>query len=657
MPSRKGKPNLTPKDKAKIRRDKADGYTNREIAARNNVSDSTVENVLYGRDARPANGQEWAKAKAEEKIPEPLEHRELSPEAARALAPFGWEEWTDEVHEELTQAFLYWRVRYTGHVSMPWQVEASRTLIRWWFSPDRAWGVFNCAPGSGKTTLATDLAIWLICRDRRIRVLFGARSSSLASKNSNRARRLLERTTPVRAKPEDVARGMAVDAVACLPLDYGRFKPEGYADTWRKDEFVVVQADSTPIDEKEPTGSSFGFEQEYLGHRFDLAIWDDVDNTQTLRSLEIVENNRRIFDDEIESRMDDGGLLVVCQQRLARHDISGHCLAKTLIPDDEDDEGEGPPKYERIVFRAHDEDACTEQHGRNAPPQGKGGCLLDPQRLSWKDLRAVMRDRRKYSIVYQQDEADPEGVLVNPLWITGGSGEHGELHPGCWDHDRAAWTRPQTDQDLLSVISLDPSSGAGQWGLTWWAVDREHGFRYLIGLKKHKLQASDILDFNPQSREYTGLLVDWMEVGKRIGLPFTNWVVEKNASNRWIYKYRFYELWCQINGVEIIEHNSDRNTADPERGIEATLPAVYRAGLVRLPGLGSSRGLSMRLVDEVTHYVPGEGRKRYQTDLTMSQWFVEYKLPDLIGPKHLDIRLDVPSWLSSTSAFSLQGAA
>ena len=71
--------------------------------------------------------------------------------------------------------FAYFRFRYFGRRSTPWQERAAYELLRIFEdgTQDRKYVVMNEPPGSGKSTLFThDIPAWLIVRDRTIRIQY-----------------------------------------------------------------------------------------------------------------------------------------------------------------------------------------------------------------------------------------------------------------------------------------------------------------------------------------------------------------------------------------------------------------------------------------------------------------------------------------------------
>ena len=76
----------------------------------------------------------------------------LSPEAKRAL-----------------ENFAYFRLRYFGRKSTPWQERAAYDIMRLVGSEDRDYVVMNEPPGSGKSTLFShDIPCWIIAQNRSI---------------------------------------------------------------------------------------------------------------------------------------------------------------------------------------------------------------------------------------------------------------------------------------------------------------------------------------------------------------------------------------------------------------------------------------------------------------------------------------------------------
>lgn len=564
----------------------------------------------------------------EQTAPEPLEFRDLCPEAARAL-----------------EDFSYFQQRYFGRIATPWQAEAAQRVIQFLDSPVQEYVVVNCPPGSGKTTLFThDIPAWLTCRNRSIRGLCGSATGRLAMNSLLRLRRTFERTVVEKADPVDVERGLAMDQESTLAVDYGRFKPLGQ-EIWARDGFFVEQMPSRgSTTEKEPTWSSYGIDSGFLGGRFDFVIWDDLVDPRKFASLEAKEKLQDDYQDLCETRLEPGGLLVLQGQRLASDDLYRFSLDMTRPLDDEDEMLEkmseeeviakrSDKKYHHIVFKAHYEEKCTEQHKRISPAY-PDGCLLDPRRLSWRTLSTLMENRGdRFEVVYQQKDVDASEILVQPAWIYG----H-ENNVGCIDHDRDILEIPRDISDrsqLQSIATADPSP-TNFWSVQWWLYDPTTEKRYLMNLLRTKMDAPDFLD--RVGNAYVGVMNDWQQASMTLGVPITTWIVEQNAAQRFLLQYNHVKTWQGINSVDIIAHTTTRNKSDADFGVH-TLAPHYRYGRVRLPGRGEGRQVATHLINEVTRYPHGR-----TDDCVMAEWFFEWNLPDLQPTKSSGRKAWRPTW-------------
>lgn len=536
--------------------------------------------------------------------------------------------------------FELFRRTVLGHVSAPWHVDAANRVVALLGTPDREYAVFNAPPGSGKTTLfAEDLVLWLIARNRRVRILIGSSTQNLAEKYVNRVRRHLDRKTPAKAKIDDLTAGRAVDATHTMAQLFGRFRTDN--DVWTREKFVVAQVGDDTITDKEETCVAYGRDTGQLGGRYDVVLWDDLVTKQVLRSADGMKALREDWDDEFETRLEPGGLLLLQGQRLRADDLYRYCADKETAADD----GDLPQKmYAHIVYRAHYDELCTGRHPHDAPAYNPaspvlGGCLLDPRRQSWKDLAGVRRNARKFRVLYQQEDVDPENQIVRDIHIYGGT-EHGETYPGCVDRDRGLWAVPPGLAGPLVVTGTVDPSGERSWGVEVWAHHPASEQAFLVALRRASMKASDLLDWNHATQQWTGLMEDWQVQSIAAGLPIKVWIIEKNAAQRYLLQYEHVLRWQRHHGVRIIGHETGRNKADPEKGIEACA-SKFHYGQVRLPWLGDSRIESLKLIEEIVAW------PEFPTsDLVMAWWFHEYNLPRLKPrPPVRLVRDDVPAWV------------
>ena len=627
---------ITPEQQDTFWRAVQGGCSVQESARRAKVSYSWARRQIKPENA---NGQASQETKRQRPLANPRTREQLCPEALKALDNFG-----------------YFQRRYMGRIPVYWQQKSADRIVEYLQSPDEEYLVLNVAPGTGKTTTyAHDIPAWLTCRDRSIRGALGHAIQSRASLLTRRLRNTFEMTVPIRNEQKDVDRGIALHAEATLSGDFGRFKPVNQ-EMWTAAEFFVMQLGGVPVTEKEATWTSISREMEFLGGRWDFILWDDLVTAKRQRTEEMIEEDRRWWDNYGETRLEPGGLLALVGQRIGAGDLYNYSLDKKAAPPEDDDEtpqivlvesenvDTEPRKYHHIVFKAHYEEECkgAAGHKLTSPAYGEGGCVLYPARLPGSKLLGIQaNDTEGFEVTYQQGDVDPAQVLVRPEWVTGGAG-----HPGCWDKDRDRLEYPKAMVGpLLSVLTADPSA-TKYWGVEWWLYQPSTEQRFLIDMDRKKMEAPDFLDWNHNSQCFTGMLEEWWQTSLEIGIPITHVIVEVNAAQRYLLQYEHVHRWMMLRSVQIIPHSTHRNKTDPEFGVQM-LRDHYRFGRVRLPGKASSigRAKAQQLVFEVTHYP-----KVATTDCMMAQWFFEFQLQHIYIPgSGLEVLTDGrPSWMGGT---------
>ena len=575
-------------------------------------------------------------------LPSAIPHDQLCEEAIRGLEDFG-----------------FFREYYLGRVPSPWQVDAALKIVEWLESEEKEFVVINVPPGAGKSTLFHDVAVWAICRKRDIRIMIGSVSQNMAKLYSRRIRETLERPMPMLPDPMLVKKGLAQDALGCLSIDYGRFRPTDKGALWRADEFVVEQIGGNGLDNKEPTVRAYGIEAEFIGHRADLCLFDDVASPDNTRESASRDKLLERWDGVAEARVDPGGLLCVIGQRLGAGDLYAHCLAKVSYDDlDEDYDGsdiETPEqvdameplkssKYRHIVYQAYYPELDTGKESRRFDaPAYPDGPLLDPKRLPWKDLSFIRHSKPDiFRVVYQQEELELDGYLISKTWIYGGQGDDGVTYPGCIDDNRNhGQIPPGLAPPVLSVVSIDPSP-TKFWALTWMLYQPELNLYHVVDIERCKLTAEELLGYNTTTGEYSGIMDEWQERSFRLGYPISHWIVEINAAQRFLLQHDFVRKWASRSMVNILPHTTSRNKLDEKLGVEALLPQIFRTGNIRLPN-NRITWKTMAAVGELTSWTTD---KKNGTDIVMSIWMAILNIPNLSTAK-LPPRQWRPSWLNS----------
>ena len=568
-----------------------------------------------------------------------------------------YEQLCDEAKRGL-EDFDFFRSYYLGRVPSPWQVEAAVTLIELLESPEKEFVVLNVPPGAGKSTLFHDVAVWAICRNRRIRVMIGSVSAAMAKLYSRRIRETLERVMPLEPDPIQVEKGLAVNAQGCLQIDYGRFKPSDKGALWRAEEFVVEQLDGNGLDNKEPTVRAYGIESEFIGHRADLCLFDDVASPDNARESVARDKLLERWDNVAEARCDPGGLLAVVGQRLGSGDLYAHCLAKVTYDDDIDDIYDGSDitnpddlaaiepmkrrKYRHIIYKAYYEELDTgkesKRYNATAYPNGP---LLDPKRLPWRDLSYIRYNKPDvFRVVYQQEDLDLDSRLIDRTWITGGKGVDGVEYQGCIDPDRQpGYIQHDLSHPWVSIVAVDPSPTMF-WALIWVIYQPQTNIFHIVDIERRKLTAEELLGYDTTTGQYSGIMEEWQDRSHDMGYPITHWVVEINAAQRFLLAHDFVRKWESRERVNVIPHTTHRNKLDEKLGVEALLPPILRSGAMRFPSM-KGNWKTLAAVDELCSW---HRDKKNGTDIVMALWMAVLNVPNLTKTK-LPPKLWRPSWM------------
>lgn len=603
--------------------------------------------------------------------------RKSQPDIPEALTrPLALHELSDIARDCLGD-FGRWRARYFGRKSSPWQEHAASEAARLLGTQQKEYAVVNCPPGTGKSTLFThDIPAWFSCRDRALRQFIGSSTNTLATSYVRRLRNTYVRKVPLDAKAEEVRLGLAYDAMSTLCLDYGMFKPDPELGApWTASQFTISQIGETPVGEKEATCTAFGRDTGFLGWRVNFIVWDDLVRRQDFigdNKVIKLETDRAWWDDEAETRIEPGGLLILQGQRLGPEDLYRYNKDKLSYAEEEDyfDFGEEElptyKKYYVIKYKAHYEEHCkakidpstharvAEAYDPNNPDNS--GCLLDPLRLPWRECKMHMnKPLSNWDTVYQQEDIDPENVLVPKHFVDGGDYE-GHAYVGCWDDERAPGTPPTLPSRGVrltkSIITADPSP-TKFWAIQWWLYveldSDEHlmGRRYLLDQIFKPMGANDFLDFDVMTGEYEGFLVEWEHRARKVNLPIQHLILEANAAQKFMSQYKFFKHWLSSHSIKLKSHHTHVNKLDAKMGV-TTIRNHYQFGRVRLPGTTTGREVAKPLYDQVTNYP-----EYSYDDAVMAHWFLEYQLQHLVkrGSRIKSIFNDMPSWLPKEPSY------
>ncbi len=544
-------------------------------------------------------------------------------------APRRWEELSTDAREALRDFNVFRRLFFADEPQV-WAYDAAMRIVEALADEsERTFIDLNVPPGFGKTTIGLRIGCWLIAgggfcdprRGRAMRLMYGSETMTTAVHMTKAIRSALSLRRPF----YDIDRDARAELV--LAKEYGRFKPlRGFdPDTqWREDQFVVAQLDDVDLYEKEPTVQAASFKSGFLGERVNFAWWDDISTTKNSATPKVAEQVATFFSNEAERRIEPGGVLVLVGQRLGPLDLHRKRL--------EARRRDGTPLYRHIVFPAHHDRLCDGEHRQwDGRYEVGAGCLTDVRRLPVRDWEAVTEEPN-YRVVFQQEDTDPEAVLVLPEWLEGGPDREGFDRPGCWDDERAFGEHPRGVGILVDYATVDPSP-TNFWAVEWWAYQPESRFNYLIWGERRKMPAGTergLLDWDNGEQRFVGLMEEMQRASVVGGHPIRVWVIETNVAQRFLLQFEHFRRWTRRwPDVQILMHQTQKNKLDPEYGV-SILSTRYRAGVKRLPRRVppdmAGRNFLRQFVRELTTYPFAE-----TDDTVLADWMGEFNLPRIVA--------------------------
>jgi hypothetical protein len=160
--------------------------------------------------------------------------------------------------------------------------------------------------------------------------------------------------------------------------------------------------------------------------------------------------------------------------------------------------------------------------------------------------------------------------------------------------------------------------------------------------------ANDLLDFDTDTMEWEGLLVQWKDAAEFLGFPIDYFILEVNAAQKFIQQYKFFKKWMKDNNIKLKSHHTHINKLDAKMGV-TTIRSQYEYGRVSLPGNREGRHVSEPLYKQVTTYPDA-----MYDDCVMAHWFLEYQLQFIVKRKKVNNSLgrDMPKWLNREPSYA-----
>jgi hypothetical protein len=441
--------------------------------------------------------------------------------------------------------------------------------------------IINIPPGFAKTTsISINYVTYLIHRNPNIKIVVVCKDQTLA---------------------KDILSAVKFRLTSAVYREmHTRFAPEGgwkdKDNSWASDRIRVQGKDDG---EKDPTFQALGIGGRIYGARSDVIILDD---SVTLANVREYTPQKKWLLQEVESRLDGGGLLALLGTRVAPTDLYSE-MRETA--DWEDNK----------VFTYFSQPALLSE--------GDGGVAtwesLWPERFPAKRLAAARRDEDSWAMVYQQQDVSADATFkseaveaaINRLRFPGILTQKGVGH------------REGGMDGLYVVGGLDPAT-VGSTAMIVAALDRETGKRYVLdGFNQANTSPK-------QMRDTVKHLTDTYAIRE--------WVVEKNAFQKFLTQDPELNQFLQTRGCRLTEHYTTANKRDADWGIQTMSPLFNSCGrpqdgnaggrwirtpdtaLIELPNPKQNPWASA-LINQLVIWQPEGMAQKAKTDLVMALWF------------------------------------
>jgi hypothetical protein len=450
--------------------------------------------------------------------------------------------------------------------------------------------LINVPPEHAKsTTFTVNYVVWLIHKNPDIRVVLVSKGLKLACDFLYEIKQKL--TSPLFREMH----------IAFGPRDDSG-EPIGWQDpdaSWTTDRIYVQGKNSTDGIQKDPTVQAMGIKGQIYGRRADLVILDDIIDADNSRE---VETQLRKINRDISSRLpsdqEGGGLLAVLGTRVAPMDVY------RVLNDLEDGDQRKVYSYLRMpaVLDYGDGDSKT-------------WTTLWPEKWSGPSLSRRRVDAG-WNLYYQQLDVDDDMTFkaeaVN-------ASVNGNRFPGPMTAEGMGH-RPGGMEGLYVSIGLDPAA-SGNTAMIVAGLDRDTEKRWIIdGWNKPNATAQDIISkFKELTDKYRP----------------NEWVIEKNAVQRFIAQLPELVDYARSRGARITEHQTTDNKFDSDWGVSTMGPLFDSCvqwnddrkrwepsgkGLIELPSTRQNPWVN-QLVQQLTIWQPIGMAQKQKTDLVMALWF------------------------------------
>ena len=461
--------------------------------------------------------------------------------------------------------------------------------------------LINIPPNHAKSiTVTVDYVTWKIVQNPNFRVLIVSQTQKLASDFLYAIKQRL--TAPMyEGLHQAYAAGVGFNSKSA---------------TWTATR-VTFGNELRESSEKDPNLEAVGIGGQIYGKRADMII---VDDAVTLKNANEFEKQIRWLTQDVRSRLNPTGKLIVIGTRVASVDLYKelrnpdrypggivpwtYLAMPALLQADED-----PEKWETL-WPASDQpfDGQTEEDKDDYGlyPRWNGRNLFNERQAM---------DGVTWALVYQQQDVSDDAIF-DPVCVRGsidGMRKSGIINADAPGH-------PKDLHNYTIVCGLDPAI-VGDTAAICYAVDRNSHKRYV-------LDAIKITRPSPQA--IRDLITDWTQIYKP-----AEWIVEKNAFQAFLTQDEGIRQFLNTRGIYMREHTTGSNKWDAGFGV-ASMSTLFgtkqadgkhhRDNLIHLPSDQTENVKA--LIEQLITWSPTTKGK---TDMVMALWFCEIRAREMLN--------------------------
>jgi hypothetical protein len=461
--------------------------------------------------------------------------------------------------------------------------------------------LINIPPNHAKSiTVTVDYVTWKVVQNPNFRVLIVSQTQQLAADF-------------LYAIKQRLTHPMYADLQAAYAAGVG-FNSKSA--TWTATR-VTFGDELRESSEKDPNIEAVGIGGQIYGKRADMII---VDDAVTLKNANEFEKQIRWLTQDVRSRLNPTGKLIIIGTRVASVD-----LYRELRQEDRYPGGQVPWTYlamPALLEANEDKDKWVTLWPKSDQPfEGQVDTDKDEDglypRWNGKHLSAERQamDAQTWALVYQQQDVS-DNAIFDPVTVRGsidGMRKAGKLVAGNPGH-------PRDLNGFSFICGMDPAI-VGDTAVVCYAVDRTTHKRYIVDAFKIT---------RPSPAQIKGLIIDWTSL-----YGPSEWIVEKNAFQAFLTQDEELRRHLASRGVILREHHTGSNKWDSGFGV-ASMSTLFgtkqqdgkhhRDNLMHLP---SDQTENIKaLIEQLITWSPTTKGK---TDMVMALWFCEIRAREMLN--------------------------